>query len=152
MSQKGRDSTVIQNKKARFEYEILDTYTAGIQLTGTEVKSLRAGKASLQDAYCLIEDSEIFVKGLNISEYDKGGYTNHDPLRLRKLLLKKREIQKLFKASDTKGYTLVPLKVFFNERNFAKVEVAVARGKKSFDKRDSIKERDVRREMDRQMK
>lgn len=152
MSQKGRDSTVIQNKKARFEYEILDTYTAGIQLTGTEVKSLRAGKASLLDAYCLIEDGEVFVKGLNISEYDKGGYTNHEPLRLRKLLLKKREIQKLFKASDTKGYTLVPLKVFFNERNFAKVELAVARGKKAFDKRDSIKERDVRREMDRQMK
>ncbi|MCL4158079.1 UNVERIFIED_CONTAM: hypothetical protein GTU68_050821, partial [Idotea baltica] len=140
------------NRKARHEYHFEEVLTAGISLTGTEVKSLRDGKASLQEAYCFIEGGEVFIKNMNIAEYDKGSYNNHDPKRERKLLLKKKEIKKLKKGLDQKGFTLVPLKIFFNDRNFAKLNVGLGKGKKTFDKRETMKERDTAREMDRQMK
>ena len=152
MSDKGRNSTVIKNRKARFEYHIDVVFTAGMVLTGTEVKSLRQGKASLQEAYCYVQAGEVFVKNMNIVEYDKGSYNNHDPKRIRKLLLKKKEIKKIQRGLDEKGYTLVPLKVFFSERNLAKMEIGLAKGKQSHDKRQSIKERDTKREVQRAMK
>ena len=152
MAEKGRSSTVIRNRKARFEFQILEEYTAGMVLTGTEVKSLRAGKASLQEAYCYIDNEEVFVKSLNITPYEKGGYTNHDPVRVRKLLLKKKDIRKLRKRLDEKGLTLIPLKIFFNERNFAKMNIGLAKGKKLYDKRESLKEKDTKRELKRAMK
>ena len=149
MKTKGRNDTVISNRKARFEFEILETFEAGIILTGTEVKSLRAGKANLQEAYCFVQDDEVFVKGMNIAEYEKGGYNNHEPQRLRKLLLRKKEIGRLRKGLEQKGYTIAPLKLYFSERNFVKLDIGLARGKKIFDKRDSIKDRDLQRDNDR---
>ena len=151
MADKGRNEVVVSNRKARFEFELLETLQAGIMLTGTEVKSLRQGKANLQEAYCYIEKGELFIRGLNIAIYDKGGYSNHDPVRVRKLLLKKREIQKLKKGLDQKGYTIVPLKLYFGTRNLVKLDIALGRGKKIHDKRDSIKDRDTKREADRAM-
>lgn len=151
MADKGRNELVVSNRKARFEYELLDTLQAGIMLTGTEVKSLRQGKANLQEAFCYIDKDEAFIRGLNIAIYDKGGYSNHDPVRVRKLLLRKKEIQKLKKGLDQKGYTIVPLKLYFGKRNLAKLDIALGRGKKIHDKRDSIKERDTKREADRAM-
>lgn len=151
MADKGRNEVVVSNRKARFEFELLETLQAGIMLTGTEVKSLRQGKANLQEAYCYIEKGELFIRGLNIAIYDKGGYSNHDPVRVRKLLLKKREIQKLKKGLDQKGYTIVPLKLYFGSRNLVKLDIALGRGKKIHDKRDSIKDRDTKREADRAM-
>lgn len=146
---KGRNETVIQNRKAKFEYEWLEKFEAGIRLTGTEVKSLREGKVSLQEAYCLVQDGEVFIKGMNIAEYTQGSYNNHEPQRTRKLLLKKKEIEKLAKGTEQAGNTIVPIKVFFNDKNLAKLNIALARGKKIHDKRESIKERDTKREMDR---
>ncbi len=151
MGEKGRNEVVVSNRKARFEYELLETFQAGIMLTGTEVKSLRNGKASLQEAYCYIHNGEAFVKGMNIAEYDKGGYANHDPVRERKLLLKKKEIGRLKKGLEQKGYTIVPLKLYFGDRNLAKLDIALGKGKKIHDKRDAIKERDSKREAQRQM-
>lgn len=148
---RGRNTTVIQNRKARFEYFLEDTFTAGLVLTGTEVKSLRLGKANLQEAYCIIEDEEVFIRGMNIAEYDKGNLFNHEPTRKRKLLLTKREIKKLKKGIDQKGFTIVPVKVFFNERNIAKVNIALGKGKKIHDKRDTVKKRDTQREIDRNL-
>ncbi|WNJ19176.1 SsrA-binding protein SmpB [Pontibacter sp. G13] len=150
--EKGRNTTVISNRKARHEYHIEDTFTAGLVLTGTEVKSLRAGNASLQEAYCYVEKGEAFIKNMNISEYDKGSYNNHEPARLRKLLMKKREIEKIRKGLEQKGYTLVPLKIYFNDRNLAKLDLGLAKGKKVHDKRDDLKAKDTKREIDRQMK
>ncbi|MDX1905802.1 MAG: SsrA-binding protein SmpB [Bacteroidia bacterium] len=147
MSEKGRFDTVIQNRRARFEYAIEDEYTAGIVLTGTEVKSLRLGKANLEDAYCAAESGELFLYNLTIQEYDKGSYNNHDPKRKRKLLLKKAEIRKLGKATERDGYTIVPLKIFFNERNLIKVQIGVGKGKKTYDKRETLKTRDSQREI-----
>ncbi|TAE51536.1 MAG: SsrA-binding protein SmpB [Bacteroidetes bacterium] len=152
MSEKGRNTTVIFNRKASYEYELIDSYTAGIQLRGTEVKSLRLGRANLQEAYCFVENDEVFIKGMNISEYDKASYNNHDPLRVRKLLLKKKEIVKMRKALEQKGLTLVPQKIYFNDRNFVKLDLILAKGKKLYDKRDSVKEKDTKRELDRHMK
>lgn len=142
----------IRNKKARFDYEITDTYTAGIVLTGTEIKSIRDGKASLVDTYCLIENGEVWVKGMNISEYFYGSYNNHVAKRDRKLLLNRKEIAKLQKQSDDPGYTIVPLKVFINDRGLAKMQIGVGRGKKQYDKRQSIRERDDKRQLDRLFK
>ena len=142
----------IRNKKARFDYEITDTYTAGIVLTGTEIKSIREGKASLVDTYCLIEKGEVWVKGMNISEYFYGSYNNHVARRDRKLLLNRKEIAKLQKQSDDPGYTIVPLKVFINDRGLAKMQIGVGRGKKQYDKRQSIRERDDKRQLDRLFK
>lgn len=142
----------IKNRSAFHEYFIDNTYVAGIVLAGTEVKSLRAGKASFNDAYCIIHKGEIWVKSLHIAEYSHGTVNNHDPIRDRKLLLQKREIKKIEGKLKEKGYTLVPLRVFFNEKNLIKIEIGLARGKKLHDKRDTIKKRDVEREMKRFIK
>lgn len=142
----------IKNKRAYFDYEIGDTYTAGMVLTGTEIKSIREGKASLADTYCLVEKGEVWVKGMNISEYFYGSYNNHVARRDRKLLLSKKEIAKIEKAIADPGYTLIPLKIFINDRGYAKLLIGVARGKKQYDKRQSIKEREDKRMLDRMMK
>lgn len=142
----------IKNKRARFDYEISDTYTAGMVLTGTEIKSIRAGKASLVDTYCMVENGELWVKGMNISEYFYGTYNNHPARRDRKLLLNRKEIDKLQKVSDDPGFTIIPLKVFINEKGLAKMLIGVGRGKKQYDKRQSIREREDKRNIDRMFK
>jgi SsrA-binding protein len=139
----------IRNKKAAYEYQLLDTFTAGIILTGTEIKSLRTGAGSVNEAFCLMKGEEIFIKSMNIPVYELGTHNNHDPLRLRKLLLTGRELKKILSRVKEKGMTVVPIRLFLNERGLAKVEIALARGKKSFDKRDTIKQRDSKRELDR---
>ena len=142
----------IKNKKAHFNYEIGDTYTAGIVLTGTEIKSIRDGKASLADTYCIVENGEIWVKGMHISEYFYGSYNNHSVKRDRKLLLNKKEISKIAKAADEPGFTIVPIRIFINDRGFAKLVIGIGKGKKQYDKRQSIKEREDKRNIDRFMK
>lgn len=142
----------IKNRRASFDYEIGDTYTAGMVLTGTEIKSIRSGKASLVDSYCIIDRGEVWVKGMNISEYFYGSYNNHIARRDRKLLLSKKEIAKIEKAISDPGYTLIPLRIFINDRGYAKLVVGVARGKKQYDKRQAIKEREDKRILDRMMK
>ena len=145
-------STVnIKNKKASFEYTFLERFTAGIQLTGTEIKSIRNAKVSIAEAYCHILNHELFIKGMHIAEYDPGSYNNHDPLRERKLLLNKAELVKIEKKLKNKGLTVVPIRVFINDKGYAKVEIALAQGKKLHDKRDSLKEKDIQRDMDRHM-
>lgn len=142
----------IKNKKAYFNYEIGDTYTAGLVLTGTEIKSIRDGKASLTDSYCIVENGEIWVKNMHISEYFYGSYNNHSVKRDRKLLLNKKEILKIEKASEEPGYTIVPLRIFINDRGYAKLMIGIGRGKKQYDKRQSIKEREDKRNIERIMK
>ena len=142
----------IRNKKASFEYFFVDTYTAGIVLTGTEIKSIRLGKASLVDSYCYIHNGEIWVKGMNISPYFFGSYNNHEAKRDRKLLLTKREIHKLQEATKQVGFTIVPTLVFIDAKGRAKVDIALVKGKKEYDKRQTLKEKEDRREMDRAMK
>ncbi|MBQ3633910.1 MAG: SsrA-binding protein SmpB [Paludibacteraceae bacterium] len=137
----------IQNKKARFEYIILDRYTAGIQLFGTEIKSIREGKASLIDSYCAVEHGEVFVKQMHIAEYRFGSYANHDVRRDRKLLLQRREIRKLEKATKDTGKTIIPLSLFINDKGYAKMEIALCQGKHAYDKRQSLREADDKREM-----
>ena len=137
----------IKNRSAYFEYFIDNKYDAGIVLTGTEVKSLREGKASFNDSYCLINKGEVWIKNLHIAEYSHGTANNHEPVRERKLLLQKREIRKIEGKLKEKGYTLIPLRVFFNEKNLAKLEFGLAKGKKMHDKRESIKQKDMEREM-----
>lgn len=142
----------VRNKKASFEYFFVDTYTAGIVLTGTEIKSIRMGKASLVDTFCFINNGEIWVKGMNISHYFYGSYNNHEAKRDRKLLLNKREINRLQEATKQIGYTIVPTLLFIDKNGRAKVDIALAKGKKEFDKRQTLKEKEDRREMDRAMK
>lgn len=142
----------IRNKKASFEYFFVDIYTAGIVLTGTEIKSIRLGKASLIDSYCYIHNGEIWVKGMNISPYFFGSYNNHEAKRDRKLLLTKREIHKLQEATKQVGFTIVPVLVFIDAKGRAKVDIALAKGKKEYDKRQTLKEKEDRREMDRAIK
>ena len=142
----------IKNKKASFEYFFMETFTAGIVLTGTEIKSIRMGKASLVDTFCFINNGEIWVKGMNISPYFYGSYNNHEAKRDRKLLLNKREIHKLQEATKQIGYTIVPTLVFIDKNGRAKMDIALAKGKKEFDKRQTLKEKEDRREMDRAMK
>lgn len=142
----------IKNRSAYYEYFIDDKYIAGIVLLGTEVKSLRAGKASFNDSYCIVHKGEIWLKSMHIAEYSHGTTNNHDPLRERKLLLQKREIRKIESRLKEKGYTLIPLRLFFNEQNKAKVEIGLAKGKKLHDKRESIKQKEVEREMKRFVK
>ena len=142
----------IRNKKASFEYFFVDTYTAGIVLTGTEIKSIRLGKASLVDSFCYIHNGEIWVKGMNISPYFFGSYNNHEAKRDRKLLLKKREIIKLREATKQIGYTIVPILLFIDDHGRAKIDIALAKGKKEFDKRQTLKEKEDRREMERAVK
>ncbi len=139
----------IKNRKARFEYEFLDKFVAGIVLTGTEIKSIRETKASLQHSYCLVRNKEIFVRDFHISPYSQAAHYNHDPVRERKLLLKKREIKKLATRSKEKGLSIIPTRLFINDRGLAKLEIALAKGKKTHDKRHDIKERDQKRELDR---
>jgi SsrA-binding protein len=142
----------ISNRSAYHEYFIEDKYVAGLVLAGTEVKALRAGKASFNDAYCFFHKGELWIKSLYISEYSHGTSNNHDPVQERKLLLQKRELRKLENKMKDKGHTIVPLKIFFNERGFAKIEIGLGKGKKLHDKRETIKERDVQREMKRYIK
>lgn len=141
--------TEIRNRRVEFEFKLLNTFEAGLILTGTEVKSLREGHANLNDAYCYIRQGELFVRNMFISEYDLGTYNNHDPRRPRKLLLNKGELNKLDKKVKEKGFTIVPVRLYFSERGLAKLEIALAQGKKSFDKRHSIKEKDTKRDLDR---
>lgn len=140
----------IINRKAKFEYNFLQGFEAGIMLKGTEVKALRKGEANLNDAYCLFnKNQELFIKSLFIAEYEHGNVNNHETRRDRKLLLRKPELKKLERRSTEKGLTIVPYRVFFSERGFAKVELFLAQGKKSYDKRQNIKERDAKRDLDR---
>lgn len=139
----------IKNKKASFEYEFLEKHVAGLVLQGTEIKSIRERKASLQEAYCTFYGDELWVQGMHISPYEEGNILNHDPLRRRKLLLNKRELRKWKEKLEEKGLTIVPTRLFITDRGFAKLEVALAKGKKVHDKRESIKERDVKRELSR---
>jgi SsrA-binding protein len=149
----GSGSTVvIKNKKAFFQFEILETFTAGIVLTGTEIKSIRQSKASLVDAYCKFFEGELWLTGMHVAEYSHGTYNNHEPKRERKLLLNRTEIRKLFRSSQEKGLTIVALKLFINEKGLAKVEIGLARGKKMHDKREDMKKKDSKRELDRMQK
>lgn len=139
----------IKNSKARFEFEFIDKYVAGIVLLGTEIKSIKEGKASLQEAYCFLHNNEMFIRGMHIAVYEQGTIYNHVPLRERKLLLNKNEIDKILKKSQEKGLAIIPVRMFVNERGYAKLEIALARGKKIHDKRNSIKDKDIKRELDR---
>lgn len=142
----------IKNRKARFDYAIEDTWVAGIVLRGTEIKSLRSGKASLVDCYCYESSGELYIRGVNISEYNWGTYNNHEPKRDRKLLLNARELKKIFRAMQDKGNTVVGLRLFINDKGLAKVLIGLGKGRKSHDKRENIKEQDSKREMDRARK
>lgn len=142
----------IKNRRATFDYEIGDTYTAGIVLTGTEIKSIRDGKAGLSDTYVVIDNGEAWVKGMYVAEYFYGSYNNHASRRDRKLLLNRKEIQKLAKAAEVPGNTIVPLRMFISQGGYAKLVIGIGRGKKSYDKRQSIREREDKRALDRLMK
>lgn len=143
---------LIKNKRATFDYEILERYTAGIQLFGTEIKSIREGKASLSDTFCTFINDELWVRNMHIATYFFGTYNNHDVRRDRKLLLTTRELHKLIKGTKETGFTIVPTKLFINEKGLAKLEIGLARGKKNYDKRQSIKEKEDKRHIDRAMK
>lgn len=142
----------IKNKRASFEYEFIEKFVAGIQLFGTEIKSIRAGKANLADSYCYFSCNELYVVGMHISEYKFGSYYNHEEKRERKLLLNRKELNKLDRKTKESGLTIVPLRLFINDRGFAKMEIALCRGKKHYDKRESLKQKDHKREIDRMMK
>ena len=141
----------IKNKKAFYEFFIEEKYVAGIQLQGTEIKSIRTGKVSLAESYCTFRGDELFVINMHIAEYQFGTYNNHDPKRDRKLLLTKRELKKLRIKINERGFTLVPTYLFINEKGLAKLEIAVAKGKKLYDKRDTIKQKDTKRDLERKM-
>lgn len=142
----------IKNRKATFNYEIGDTYTAGMVLTGTEIKSIREGRANLSDSYCVVDRGEVWVKGMHVSEYFYGSYNNHVARRDRKLLLSRKEISKIEKQSSDAGFTIVPLRIFISEKGYAKMVIGIGKGKKQYDKRQSIKEREDKRDIDRMMK
>ncbi len=149
MKQRFSNNINIRNRQAGFEYELLDKYVAGMVLRGTEIKSIREGKVNLQDGFCYFSNGELFVKGINITPYAQGTHYNHEGMRERKLLLKRSELKKLEGKVDEKGLTMVPTRLFLNDRGLAKLEIAVAKGKKLHDKRDSMRERDAKRELDR---
>ena len=142
----------IKNKRATFDYELVETFTAGIVLIGTEIKSIRLGKASLVDTYCFFERGELWVRNMHIAEYFYGTYNNHSARRDRKLLLNKNELRKLSRLTKETGFTIIPIRLFINEKGLAKVVIAVARGKKQYDKRQSLKEKEDKRSMDRMFK
>lgn len=142
----------IRNKKARFEYHLMDTFVAGIQLTGTEIKSIRNSKASILEAYCICENNEVWIRNMHITEYENGSFYNHKPRADRKLLLNRKEIKQIEKFLQVKRNTLIPLRLFINEKGWVKVEIACAQGKKLHDKRQDLKAKDDRREMDRALK
>ena len=146
---KAKSKIQINNKRASFDYEFLETYTAGIQLVGTEIKSIRAGKASLQDAYCYFVGDQLFVRGMNIAQYHWGTWGQHEPVRDRRLLLTKRELRHLQMEDKKAGLTIVAVRLYIAENGYAKLLIALARGKKEYDKRQTIKAKDVRREMER---
>ncbi|MDH6357181.1 SsrA-binding protein SmpB [Parabacteroides sp. PF5-9] len=152
MKEKINNNIQIKNKRATFDYELLETFTCGIVLTGTEIKSIRLGKASLVDTYCVIESKGVWVKNMYIAEYFYGTYNNHIARRDRKLLLNKKEIKKLENAARNNGFTIIPTRLFITDKGLAKVVIAIAKGKKEYDKRNSLKEKDDRREMDRAFK
>ncbi len=143
----------IKNRRAYFDFEILEKFEAGIMLTGTEVKSIRDGKASIAEAYCFVtSDGELFIKNMHIAEYTEGSHNNHDTTRLRKLLLHKREIERIQNKAKEKTMTIIPLRVYLNDRGIAKMEIGIGRGKKQFDKRQTIKEKENKRNLDRVLK
>lgn len=142
----------IQNRKVNFDYEIIDTFEAGIVLTGTEIKSIRNNNVNIQDSYILIKNNELFILNMHIAEYKFGNIFNHDPFRTRKLLMHKKQILKLQQKLKQDGYTLVPTRLYFNDNNILKVEIALAKGKKNYDKRESIKQKDIKREIQRKYK
>lgn len=143
---------VIKNKRATFDYEIMERYVAGVQLFGTEIKSIRDGKASLTDTYCTFINNELWVKNMHIATYFFGTYNNHEVRRDRKLLLTKRELRKLLRGTKETGFTMVPTKLFINEKGLAKIEIGLARGKKTYDKRQTLREKEDKRSIDRAMK
>ncbi len=143
---------IAQNRKARHDYDILETYEAGIVLQGSEIKSVRDGRVNLKDSYAKVRDGELWLYGMHISPYDKASYFNHDPLRPRKLLLHRKEINRLMGKVQERGLTLIPLKIYINDRGWAKVELALARGRKLHDKRKKIIEREIRRELERALR
>lgn len=142
----------IRNKRATFDYELLDRYTAGIVLCGTEIKSIREGKASLVESYCLMDKGELWVKGMHIAEYKFGTFYNHSERRDRKLLLTKKELRKINRVTKESGFTVIPTSLYINDKGLAKLNIAIARGKKQYDKRNALKEKDDKRQMDRLMK
>jgi SsrA-binding protein len=144
-----KDFINIKNRKASHEYEFIDKYVAGIMLKGTEIKSIRNSQVTMSDAHCVFFENELWIKNLHISEYGNGGYTNHEPKRERKLLLNKQELEKINGKVTTKGMTIIPTRLFINDKGRAKVEIAVAKGKKLFDKRESLKDKDNKRDLDR---
>ena len=146
---KAKSNVEIKNRRASFDYEFLETYQAGLVLTGTEIKSIRAGKASLVDAFCYFNNGELYVTNTHVADYWWGSWGKHDPRRDRKLLLTRKELNKLQRAVKEKGLTIVAVKLYINEKGYAKLLIALARGKKEYDKRASIKEKDLRREMER---
>lgn len=139
----------IKNKRAKFEYQLLDKFVAGIQLGGTEIKSIRNGKASILEAYCVVEDGQVFIRNMHITEYENASFYQHKPRADRKLLLNKREIEKLDKKIKQKGFSIVPIRLFINEKGLAKLEIALAQGKKLYDKRQDLKAKDDKRAIDR---
>ncbi|MGE4586771.1 MAG: SsrA-binding protein SmpB [Mangrovibacterium sp.] len=151
MAHKSQDIN-IRNKRAYFDYEILEKYTAGLQLAGTEIKSVRNSKVSITEAYCRFTGRELYVVNMNISEYDFGNINNHEARRDRKLLLNKKELEKLQKKTRESGLTIIPLRMFINDHGLAKIEIGLAKGKKNFDKRETLKQKDAKRNMDRAMK
>ena len=149
---KDSSNIVIRNKKASHDYEFLEKFIAGIKLTGTEIKSIRLGKATIADSYCFFSDGELFIRGMNIAEYWWGNLNNHDPLRERKLLLTSRELKKIERKVKETGLTIIVIKIFINDRGLAKAEIAISKGKKEYDKRETLKRKDATREMDRMRK
>jgi len=139
----------IKNKKAHFEYFLIDEYSAGLQLTGTEIKSIRAAKASIAEAYCVFVDNELFIRNMHISEYSHGSDNNHEPKRDRKILLTKKELKKIATKTIEKGLTIIPTLLYINEKGLAKIDISIAKGKKYYDKRESIKLKDIKRDVDR---
>lgn len=152
MEKKTNNAINIKNKRAEHEYFLMDRLTAGIALTGTEIKSIRNGKASLAESYCSFKGDELFVVGMHIAEYDKGTYNNHDPKRDRKLLLTARELRKFKAKVQEKGFTIIPVLLFINERGLAKLDIALARGKHYYDKRETLKTKDSKRDVEKQLK
>jgi SsrA-binding protein len=146
---RGSSDIVIRNRKASHDYEFLEKFIAGIKLLGTEIKSIREGKATLVDSYCLFRDGELFIRGMHVSEYWWGNLNNHDPLRERKLLLTKKELTRIGRKVKETGLTIIVTKVFINERGFAKAEIAISKGKKEYDKRQTLRKKDSERELDR---
>lgn len=152
MATKILNNVNIENRRAKFDYQFLEKLIAGMVLTGTEIKSIREGKAALVDSYCYFRNNELYIKNMHISEYSEGTHYNHEPNRERKLLLNKLELSKLQKKMKDQGLTIVPVRLFISESGYAKLEIALAKGKKEFDKREAIKERDVKKELMRKVR